>query len=76
MEVINTLIPDIKIISPRCFEDKRGLFFESYNKKVFDEKINQDIRFVQDNSAISKLNPIQSTKDNNASLLIDADIFE
>ena len=59
MEVENTQIPDIKIIRPKLFEDNRGLFFESYNKKVFDQKIDNRINFVQDNSSISKINVLR-----------------
>ena len=59
MEVLNTFIHDIKIILPKTFEDNRGSFFENYNKKKFDEKINQKISFVQDNCSISNKNVLR-----------------
>lgn len=52
MNVICTLIKGVFIIEPRVFNDPRGYFFESYNQKVFDEKIGP-IRFVQDNESSS-----------------------
>lgn len=41
------------IIEPTVFEDDRGFFFESYNKKEF-EKIGIREEFVQDNTSKSK----------------------
>ena len=46
-------IPDLLIIEPQVFEDERGFFFESYNKKEFDEAIGRKITFVQDNHSKS-----------------------
>lgn len=42
------------LISPDIFEDKRGLFYESFNKKLFEETLDQQINFVQDNHSVSK----------------------
>jgi dTDP-4-dehydrorhamnose 3,5-epimerase len=53
MNIIDTEIPDVKIIVPQLFEDERGAFEETYNKKQFDAVINQDINFVQDNQSRS-----------------------
>ena len=53
MNIRNTNIPDVVIIEPRVFNDARGYFFESYNKKSFDELIGDDINFIQDNEAKS-----------------------
>jgi dTDP-4-dehydrorhamnose 3,5-epimerase len=53
MKIIDTEIPDVKIIVPESFEDERGVFEETYNKKQFDAAINQDINFVQDNQSRS-----------------------
>lgn len=52
MKVIDTAIEDVKILEPRVFEDARGYFFESYNKKVFDEEVCK-VDFVQDNESMS-----------------------
>lgn len=40
--------------TPRRFEDERGLFFESFNHKLFSEFVGQEINFVQDNESWSK----------------------
>ena len=53
MNIRNTNIPDVVIIEPRVFNDARGYFFESYNKRSFDELIGDDINFIQDNEAKS-----------------------
>lgn len=52
MKVIETEIPEVKIIEPSIFEDSRGYFFESFNEKLFKEKV-YDTTFIQDNEAKS-----------------------
>lgn len=58
MEVIKTALPDVYIIQPKVFEDARGYFFESYNKKIFNS-IGIDIEFVQDNQSLSQKNVLR-----------------
>ena len=41
------------IIEPQVFDDERGYFFESFNQKNFNEIVNQNINFVQDNESFS-----------------------
>lgn len=53
MNVINTEIPDVKIIAPRLFYDDRGYFFESHSHKAFTEKV-CNTTFVQDNESYSR----------------------
>ena len=52
MEFIRTEIPEVVLVRPRVFRDARGYFFESYNKKVFDEALGP-LEFVQDNQSRS-----------------------
>ncbi len=52
MKVIETKLSGLLIIEPKVFEDKRGYFFESYNKKILKES-GIDIDFVQDNQSLS-----------------------
>lgn len=52
MKVSQTDIPGVVIIEPRVFEDARGYFFESYNKKDFDAQL-RPVDFVQDNESRS-----------------------
>ena len=44
------------LITPKLFEDERGYFFESWNKKIFSEIVNDDVDFVQDNQSESNKN--------------------
>lgn len=53
MKFINTNIPGLVIIEPKIWRDDRGYFFESYNKRSFEEAgIHCD--FVQDNQSLSQ----------------------
>lgn len=52
MAFIKTDIPGLLIFEPKVFEDSRGYFFESFNKKLLsDEGI--EIDFIQDNQSSS-----------------------
>ena len=42
------------VIDPVLFKDCRGLFFESFNRKVFFNETGIDIDFVQNNISVSK----------------------
>ncbi len=53
MNVIDTAIPEVKIIEPRVFGDERGFFFESYNERAFNAAVGREVRFVQDNHSLS-----------------------
>lgn len=54
MQVIDTPIPDVKILVPKVFGDDRGFFFESYNEKVFRDLTGVAVSFVQDNHSKSQ----------------------
>ncbi|MDO8417010.1 MAG: dTDP-4-dehydrorhamnose 3,5-epimerase [Agitococcus sp.] len=53
MNVIDTIIPDVKIIEPAVFGDERGFFFESFNQSKFEAAIGRSVNFVQDNHSRS-----------------------
>ena len=53
MKVIETSLPEVKVIEPRVFEDARGFFFESYNVRAFEQAIAPGFEFVQDNHSRS-----------------------
>ena len=55
MNVIETTIPEVKIIEPKVFGDARGFFYESFNGKRFHETTGLDVEFVQDNHSKSGL---------------------
>jgi len=42
-------IPDVKIVEPDIFFDERGFFYESFNLKKFNDEVDDNIIFVQDN---------------------------
>jgi dTDP-4-dehydrorhamnose 3,5-epimerase len=52
LKIIPTSIPDVLILEPRVFQDERGFFLESYQKKQFKEA-GIDADFVQDNHSKS-----------------------
>jgi len=53
MRALPTAIPDVLVVEPRVFEDARGFFFESWNRRAFAEAgIAAD--FVQDNHSRSR----------------------
>lgn len=51
MQVLTTPINGLLIIKPQVFEDSRGYFMESYNKKKLEQHFNSE--FVQDNQSQS-----------------------
>lgn len=53
MQVIDTAIPDVKIIEPKVFGDDRGFFLESFNQATFEKLIGKSVNFVQDNHSRS-----------------------
>ena len=59
MEFKETPLEGIKIIKPSVFEDQRGFFFESYNRKDYKKILGKNISFVQDNQSKSKKNVLR-----------------
>jgi len=54
MKVIDTRIPDVKIIEPSVFADERGFFMETWNQREFEELVTGKVtNFVQDNHSKS-----------------------
>lgn len=52
MQVEETAIPDVKIVRPKKFGDRRGFFSEVYSRKAWREA-GLDYDFVQDNHSYS-----------------------
>ena len=52
MEIIQTDIKDVKILSPKVFGDDRGFFMETWRENDFKEWV-ADVDFVQDNHSKS-----------------------
>lgn len=53
MHIIETHIPDVKILEPKVFGDERGFFMETFREDWFRSHV-ADVRFVQDNHSKSK----------------------
>ena len=58
MKINETEIPDLLIIEPKVFADDRGYFYESYNKKIW-EQHNIFFDFVQDNQSLSSYGTVR-----------------
>ena len=54
MNFIPTSISDCFIIESKLISDDRGYFMESFNERVFQEGVGQEVHFVQDNQSFSK----------------------
>lgn len=53
MKAIPTSIPEVMVFEPRVFGDERGFFFESFNRRAFEEAAGTPADFVQDNHSRS-----------------------
>jgi dTDP-4-dehydrorhamnose 3,5-epimerase len=60
MEIQETGLQGCVIIKPSVFRDSRGYFFESFNKKTFEEKTGFSGDFVQDNQSFSDYGVIRA----------------
>jgi len=58
MQIAETAIPGVLLLTPRAFADERGFFMESYNRRQF-EQIGLDMEFVQDNHSRSVRNVLR-----------------
>jgi dTDP-4-dehydrorhamnose 3,5-epimerase len=53
MKATRLAIPDVILLEPTVFGDARGYFYESYNRRVFQQATGVDPEFVQDNHSQS-----------------------
>ncbi|OCG18732.1 MULTISPECIES: dTDP-4-dehydrorhamnose 3,5-epimerase [unclassified Gilliamella] len=54
MEVIQTEIPDVKIVQPKVLGDERGFFLETFEQKRYQKMLDIELNFVQDNHSRSQ----------------------
>lgn len=59
MKVTRTDIPDVLLLEPRVFQDERGFFLETYNRRTFNEMTGLGVEFVQDNESFSVRNVLR-----------------
>ena len=55
----NNLIEGPLLLKPNIFNDERGYFYESWNKRLLEKLVCEDLNFVQDNHSKSKLGVIR-----------------
>ena len=53
MDVTNTILPGVLVLTPKVFNDPRGFFLESFNQRRFEEAVGAPVAFVQDNHSRS-----------------------
>ncbi|CAM4399492.1 dTDP-4-dehydrorhamnose 3,5-epimerase [Pseudoalteromonas maricaloris] len=53
MKIVDTKIPEVKIIEPKVFGDDRGFFLETFQAERYASVIGLDLTFVQDNHSRS-----------------------
>ena len=54
MQATQLAIPDVILLTPEVYSDKRGFFFESYNQQAFKQAMGCSPAFVQDNHSKSQ----------------------
>lgn len=59
MNIIDTKIPDVKIIEPKVFGDERGFFLETFQSEKYKRALNIEGEFVQDNHSRSAKNVLR-----------------
>jgi dTDP-4-dehydrorhamnose 3,5-epimerase len=59
VKAIPTELPGVLVLEPRVFQDERGFFFESFNRRAFREATNVEAEFVQDNQSFSVRNVLR-----------------
>ncbi len=53
MHIVDEPLPGVLLLAPRVFEDERGFFFESYNRRTL-AALGIEADFVQDNHSRSR----------------------
>ncbi len=54
MNILDTKIPEVKVIEPHIYGDERGFFYESFQVKRYEELLGIKDTFVQDNLSRSR----------------------
>ena len=59
MKVVQTELDGVMLLEPRVYQDARGFFLESYNRRNFRDATGVDADFVQDNQSFSVRNVLR-----------------
>ena len=58
MNIVQTAIPEVLLLTPRIFKDDRGAFWETYNERIA-EQAGIPTSWVQDNFSLSAKNVLR-----------------
>ena len=53
LKINKVFFKSVYVLSPKVYSDNRGSFYESWNKKIFNDLLKINHEFVQDNHSIS-----------------------
>jgi dTDP-4-dehydrorhamnose 3,5-epimerase len=53
LKFIPQVIPEIILIEPTIYQDKRGYFFEAFRQDLFSQIVGHNVNFIQDNESKS-----------------------
>jgi dTDP-4-dehydrorhamnose 3,5-epimerase len=53
MKIQRAAVPEVILVEPKVFGDDRGFFFESFNRRAYEQETGLDLEFVQDNHSRS-----------------------
>lgn len=59
MKVFKAEIPEVLLLEPAVYQDERGFFTETFNRRSFREASGLDVEFVQDNQSFSVRNVLR-----------------
>lgn len=59
MKVLATAFPEVLLIEPAVHADERGVFFETFNARAFEQATGLRPEFVQDNQSVSRPNTVR-----------------
>ena len=49
------ILEGVCLINPRVFKDSRGIFYESWNQKLFNKTVSEEVKILQDNHSSSNI---------------------
>lgn len=53
------ILEEIYTFKPSVFKDDRGFFYESWNQKIFNNAVGEEVKFLQDNHSLSNIGVIR-----------------
>ena len=54
IKIKKTSLDEVVVIEPLLYKDERGYFYENFNLKELENKLNKKLNFVQENTSFSK----------------------